>query len=337
MLDWLHLSGAYLPSEFPLRRGLSDALTAYVRLARPFTLLAPSLGMVSGGIVAWFAVPHERLVDAQGLVANLILGAVAAALLNAASNAINQVFDLDIDRVNKPDRPLTSGAISTRGALVFSAVTTGLALLLAALCSSFTGRPDVLLLFIAAAVFSVLYSAPPVRMKLRGWLANGTVAIPRGVLLKVAGWSLCASMVSLEAWFIGLIMGLFLFGATTTKDFSDITGDAAYGVRTLPVVYGPDRASRLIAPFLFLPFLLIGAGALTNVLHGNMVDLFFLCGIATCWGGYVAVLVLRDPDSLTRTENHPAWRHMYYLMVFLQVGFMLAYLPHNIAAAASGR
>ncbi|CAG0973729.1 Homogentisate phytyltransferase [Planctomycetaceae bacterium] len=323
------MSGAYLPTEFESRRGYSDVLAAYVRLARPFTLLAPSLGMVSGGIVAWFAVPQERLVDARVLTANLILGAVAAALLNAASNAMNQVFDLDIDRVNKPDRPLTSGAISLRGALVFSAVAAGLALVLAALCSSFTGRPDVLVLFIAAAVFSVLYSAPPVRMKLRGWLANGTVAIPRGVLLKVAGWSLCASMVSLEAWYIGMILGLFLFGATTTKDFADITGDAAYGVRTLPVVYGPDRAARMIAPFLFLPFLLIGLGVPTGILHGNGVDLYFLCAIATCWGAYVSVLVLRDPDSLTQTENHPAWRHMYYLMVFLQLGFVLAYVPHN--------
>jgi 4-hydroxybenzoate polyprenyltransferase len=319
----------YLPTEFESRRGFAHVLNVYVRLARPFTLLAPSLGMVSGGIVAWFAVPHERLGDARVLFANLILGAVAAALLNAASNALNQVYDLDIDRVNKPDRPLPSGAISTRGALAFSAATALGALVLAALCSSFTGRPDVLLLFIAASVFSVLYSAPPARMKMRGWLANATVAIPRGVLLKVAGWSLASSMLSVEAWYIGLIMGLFLFGATTTKDFSDITGDAMYGVRTLPVVYGPDRAARYIAPFLFLPFLLIGLGVPSGILHGNPVDIFFLCGIAMCWGAYVSVLVLRDPDSLTRTENHPAWRHMYYLMVFLQVGFMLAYLPHN--------
>lgn len=324
------MSGAYLPTEFESRRGFADVLTAYVRLARPFTLLAPSLGMVSGGIVAWFAVSQEqRLVDVRVLTANLILGAVAAALLNAASNAINQVFDLDIDRVNKPDRPLTSGAISIRGALLFSVLTAAFALVLAALCSSFTGRADVLMLFIAAAVFSVLYSAPPVRMKLRGWLANGTVAIPRGVLLKVAGWSLAASMVSIEAWYIGMIMGLFLFGATTTKDFADMTGDAAYGVRTLPVVYGPARAAKMIAPFLFLPFTLIGLGVPLGVLHGNAVDLYFLCAISTCWGGYVAVLVLRDPESLTQTENHPAWRHMYYLMVFLQVGFVLAYVPHN--------
>jgi 4-hydroxybenzoate polyprenyltransferase len=305
-------------------------MLAYARLGRPFTLLAPSLGMASGGLVAWFAVPGERLVSGRLLIANLLLGSIAAALLNASSNAINQVFDLDIDRVNKPDRPLPSGEVGISGALWFAALTGALALLLAALCSSFTGRPDTLALFIAASVFSVAYSAPPLRMKVRGWGANATVAIPRGTLLKVAGWSLAASAISVEAWYIGLIMGLFLFGATTTKDFSDIAGDATYGVRTLPVLYGPKRAAKMIAPMLFLPFLLIPVGALTGVLHGNFIDLLFLGGISTLWGGYVCALVLSDPDSLTKTENHPAWWQMYYLMLFLQVGFVLAYIPHSV-------
>src|SRR5262245_42375910 len=114
--------------------------------------------------------------------------------------------------------------------MVFCVLAALAELALAGVCSFFTGRAGTGLLFASAAVFSTLYSAPPVRMKLRGWAANLTVAIPRGVLLKVAGWSLTASMFSVEAWYIGLIMGFFLLGATTTKDFSDITGDAAYGV-----------------------------------------------------------------------------------------------------------
>jgi hypothetical protein len=37
-------------------------------------------------------------------------------------------------------------------------------------------------------------------------------------------------------------------------------------------------------------------------------------------------LLLRDPASLTETENHPSWRHMYLMMMFAQVGFALAYV-----------
>ena len=38
-----------------------------------------------------------------------------AATLNAASNVLNQVHDLDLDRINKPERPIPSGAVSIGG------------------------------------------------------------------------------------------------------------------------------------------------------------------------------------------------------------------------------
>lgn len=301
-------------------------LRPWVQLARPFTLLAPALGMVSGGVVAWFA-DGEKLVDAGGLWITLVLGAAAAGLLNAASNAVNQVYDFEADCINKPSRPLPRGRITRRGAWVYTVAVGLLALAMAGAVGFWTGRLDTLLLFLAAALFSLAYSVPPLRTKARGWLANLTVAIPRGVLLKVAGWSLVQSALEIEAWYIGLIMGLFLLGATTTKDFSDMKGDAAQGVRSLPVVYGPRRAAMMVAPFLFLPFLLIPLGAETGALSGGRFDLWLLGGVSTLWGLRIAVLILADPNSLTRTENHPAWRHMYYMMVFLQLGFMAAYWP----------
>ena len=47
-----------------------------------------------------------------------------------------------------------------------------------------------------------------------------------------------ARATTLEPWYIGSIFMLFLLGAASTKDFSDIKGDAAGGVRTLPRVLG---------------------------------------------------------------------------------------------------
>ena len=37
-------------------------------------------------------------------------------------------------------------------------------------------------------------------------------------------------------------------------------------------------------------------------------------------------LILRDPDELTTTENHPSWKHMYMMMMFVQVGLAVAYI-----------
>ena len=68
----------------------------------------------------------------------------------------------------------------------------------------------------------------------------------------------------LEPWFIGTIFGLFLLGASTTKDFADIEGDRAGGCQTLPILYGVKKAAWMIAPFFVLPFLLIPIGVRTG-------------------------------------------------------------------------
>ena len=97
-------------------------LPLYVALARPFTLLPPLLGIVSGSVCAFGSVhnpdPARRLTLA--VVATVVLGSFCASLMNAASNAINQIYDLEIDRLNKPNRPLVTGALSIAAAWRFS-------------------------------------------------------------------------------------------------------------------------------------------------------------------------------------------------------------------------
>ena len=51
------------------------------------------------------------------------------------------------------------------------------------------------------------------------------------MLLKVAGWSSVKTIAGVEPWYIGAIFGLFLLGATTTKDFADMDGDRRGGCR----------------------------------------------------------------------------------------------------------
>jgi 4-hydroxybenzoate polyprenyltransferase len=301
----------------------SSRASLFLTLSRPFTLVAPALGFASGAATAAGAVPREAW-SAQ-LLLYPSLGLVMAAVLNAASNALNQIYDLEIDRINKPGRPLPSGRLTLDDAWAFTYTAYAVALALAWLVAP-AGRHECFWIVVVATVITVLYSAPPFRTKRLGIWANVTIAIPRGVLLKVAGWSAVKTILGAEPWFIGAIFGLFLLGASTTKDFADMEGDARGGCRTLPIIYGVRRAAWMISPSFVVPFVMIAAGTRLRILTGTPAFLYLLAAVMTAYGMYVCYLMLRRPEDLAVEENHVSWAHMYRMMFVAQIGFALAYL-----------
>jgi 4-hydroxybenzoate polyprenyltransferase len=313
----------------PLDINLSSQLARlmiYIELARPFTLLLPVVGILSGGLTAAAAIGNPFHL---ALTAKLAVAGIAAMLLNAASNTLNQVADLAIDRLNKPSRPLVRGVLEVNEARVFAGVAYALAILLA-MSLSFTTAA----LFTAAALATLIYSLPLLgRTKRFTWGSNFTVAIPRGCLLKVAGWSVVAPPNDPQPWILGSIFSLFLLGATTTKDFADVAGDQANGCLTLPVRYGATRAALMIAPFFVLPWWLLPFGTLINnpadrgahLLSAGWPAMLALATILSTWGGGIAGSILVDPDALSSVENHPAWRGMYALVVTAHLGLVVAY------------
>lgn len=295
----------------------------FLELSRPFTLVAPALGFASGAVTAYGATPREPWQN--GLMVYPLIGLTMAAVLNAASNALNQIYDLEIDRINKPKRPLPSRRMSMADAWAFTIAAYVVALTLAWLVAP-GGRHECFWIVLIATIITILYSVPPARTKRLGIWANLTIAIPRGVLLKVAGWSAVKSIVGAEPWYIGAIFGLFLLGASTTKDFADMDGDARGGCRTLPIIHGVRRAAWMISPSFVVPFVMIAVGAWTGVLTGNFILLQALALVMTAYGIYVCYLMLRRPEDLAIDENHVSWAHMYRMMFVAQIGFALAYL-----------
>ena len=131
-----------------------------LEFSRPFTLVAPALGFVSGAVTAYGAAPRE--IWHANLIVFPLIGALMAAVLNAASNALNQIYDLEIDRINKPKRPLTSGRLSMRDAWLFTVATYAVALALAWLVAP-GGRHECFWLVLVATSITILYSVPPAR------------------------------------------------------------------------------------------------------------------------------------------------------------------------------
>ncbi len=321
----------------------------YLHLARPFTLLPPLLGIISGAVCAFGSAhnpdPARRVTWA--VVLTVAIGSLCASAMNAASNIANQIADLEIDRRNKPDRPLVTGEVAVGRAWAVAWVLYVLAILPTWLVvphpySSLAQRIAAPVSFHAAffiyclgALATFIYSFPAFGRSKRHWFsANFTIAVTRGGLLKVAGWAFLASVGVWEAWAIGGIFAFFLLGATSTKDFSDMEGDRAHGCITLPIRFGVERAAKIIAPFFVLPWLVIPLFAwlpdpdrsAATLLTGNRTFLTLLGVCLAAWGAWAVRLLLKNPEELARTENHPAWTHMYLLMMAAQIGFALAYV-----------
>jgi len=294
-----------------------DRLRTYWSFARPFTLVPPMTGIFSGSLLAYGAT------HAAFPYVSVALAVLAAGVLNGASNGLNQICDLTNDRINKPHRPLPSGKMSSREAWIFTVAAYVLALAMVAVVNQQT-----FVIYVIAALATIAYSAPPLRLKSGTISSNLTIALIRGCLLKVAGWAAVATvMTSIEPWYIGSIYLVFLLGATTTKDFADIEGDRAAGCMTLPVKYGATLSARLITPSFLLPWLMLPLGLALHVLSGNRTAILALSVIMLAWGGYVAFLINQDPHRLvTEGENHPSWHHMYWMMMVGHLGLAGAYL-----------
>lgn len=172
------------------------------------------------------------------------------------------------------------------------------------------------MIILGAAFITVLYSAPPFRLKRFPFLSNIAIALARGMLLIVAGWSVYDTPYNSTPWFLGLIFAFYLLGAASTKDFSDIEGDTAFGVRTLPSVYGVEKSLKIIAPFFIFPFLLIPLGVFSGLIPHVTMPLVLL----SLWGAYAYKLLSNHPSELTLETNHLSWKHMYLILITGQAG-----------------
>ncbi|OYT45942.1 hypothetical protein B6U90_02170 [Thermoplasmatales archaeon ex4484_6] len=302
---------------------------AFVDLVRPFTLMAPMLGGLSGSFLGLivegglktpeFHLEYPFLTWPGMPFLDILSGIVSLVLLNAASNTLNQVYDRNIDSINKSYRPIPSGIVTASEGVWIAILLYGFSLWRAALINRWF-----FLMILILAFFTIFYSVPPLRFKKRLWISNLSIAIPRGILGFVAAWSITADIANPIPWLIGSIMGVFLIGSTTAKDITDIKGDRKFGMRTLPVVYGKKKAIVMSIPFLIIPFILLGTYWMVGFFPETTI---ILAVIGIIWTVLVTVLFFKEGDKEDKHfENSSVWMQMYLILMGLQVGFLVIYI-----------
>ncbi|UCG70451.1 MAG: UbiA family prenyltransferase [Thermoplasmata archaeon] len=303
---------------------IREKIDIYVQLIRPFTMIPPGVGVISGGLLALgfygrLSINSPIQTWAEFNFIPLIIGAILYSIFNGASNAYNQVTDLEVDRINRPERPIPSGKLTIKEALRFAYIVYAIGLVVAFFISIPFFMVTVLCLMI-----TTLYSTPPIQLKKRFLISNMTIAFCQSWLFVLAGWVVYSFSNPFEPtlWFIGMILFIFLVGACGTKDFTEVEGDKKYGMKTLPVLYGNEKAARITGPFFVLPFVLIPVGVLLGILPHTAIYLT----IFVVYGIYLNINLKNLSKPRKKGENSPSWLHYYLMLMTLQLSFSSLYL-----------
>ena len=243
--------------------------------------------------------------------AETLVALVITACVTGLGNVINDYYDLDIDTVNKPHRPLPSGALSPRVALFGYAVGT-----LAVIAASFVLLSrEWLALVVAWQILLFLYARYAKRTLLLGNLLISAI-----VSSAFFGGALFTGDLRAVAFPVALSF-LLVLGRELVKGGEDIDGDRAGGAHTLAVRVGARRTAVGGSLVLLLCVLVVPVPGLMEV-YGRWylaaAELIFVPGILLA-----VITILRSPDraALRRTSR------ILKVQMFLGVGLMwLAYL-----------
>ena len=212
-------------------------LFAYLELARPLN-----------GIIAFISAWLGGMFASQGTIENLLdirlwLVSIAAFVLLAAGNAINDYCDYNIDQINRPQRPLPSGRIRRVDALIFAIVFIGIGIWLGTLINR-NATGIAMLVSIALASYAIWLKRVP-------FVGNLVVS-------SLTSLTFISGGVAIDSVQGTLIPAIFAFLFTTAreiiKDLEDTEGDLKNSVKTLAIL-NPQLAVKTATGFMVLVIL----------------------------------------------------------------------------------
>nr|AKM76571.1 AT3G11945-like protein [Melianthus villosus] len=238
----------------PLLNKVSDFKDACWRFLRPHTIRGTALGS--------FALVSRALLENSNLIKwSLLLKAFAGLFGLICGNGyivgINQIYDIGIDKVNKPYLPIAAGDLSVKSAwwlVIFFAVA-------GVLIVGLNFGPFITSLYCLGLFLGTIYSVPPFRMKRFPVAAFLIIATVRGFLLNFGVYYATRAALGLAfEWsspvvFITAFVTIFALVIAITKDLPDVEGDRKFQISTLATKLGVRNIAFLGSGLLLINYI----------------------------------------------------------------------------------
>ncbi|TYB31886.1 MAG: prenyltransferase [Candidatus Mcinerneyibacterium aminivorans] len=242
-----------------------NKIKGFLNLVRPELPFSAGVCVILGEIIALGSLPSFSI---------MFLGFIYGFFLSGSAMILNDIFDIEVDRVNSPERPLPSGMISSKEAIIFASVITGLGLLSALLVGSLA-----VILYIVFWLVGFLYNW---KFKEKGFFGNLFVSISVG-FTNVFGGIVVDNPWSSSVLIFGLMIFLFDLSEEIAADTMDVEGDKKRNIKSIPILIGRKKSMYISSSLLFLEVLVsylplifdfFGTSYLILISVTNMIILF---------------------------------------------------------------
>lgn len=214
----------------------TSKIYSFLKLIRPLNCLIALASVIAAGLIA-------SVNEINYLI--IILAGTTAFFSTSAGNSINDYFDIETDKINRPERPVPSGLLTKFEVIYFYIIMTIFSLVL----SSFINQ-IAFAITLGASLLIFVYSLILKKLPLIG---NIAVSFLTGIAFIFGGISVenvnPVLFPALLAFFINLIREL-------VKDAEDLEGDKISGLKTFPLVCGINKTKSLIFILIFITAIL---------------------------------------------------------------------------------
>ena len=251
-----------------------DRIRYFILLTRPLNVVISMLSIFIGAFITGTISPLGKV----------LLASLSGGLIAGGANSINDYYDIEIDKINKPHRPIAAGKVSLTEALIYAMVLFFIGIVIGWIVN---WQAFAISLFSSSLLF--LYSA---RLKRTVLWGNLTVSLVTALAFIYGG-------VAVNRLSFAVIPAVFSFfyhlGREIIKDAEDIEGDSARQIITLPIRYGKTAALKLAT--LIYAILIV----LTLVPYGleifGIYYLIIVLAIVNLVVIYVLISLWRDSSS----------------------------------------
>ena len=273
-------------------------LIALLSLIRPINSFMIGLAVVVGIAIGSPDMLFSRLT---------IYGFITGFSISSYSMIINDIYDIEIDKVNQPERPLAKQIISINSASSLSLILLLIGLTSSLLISYYN--------IIITAIFSILSWFYNIWGKKQGIIGNSIVASSMSIPFIFGG--IITGNISLLVWSISLIAFLSGMGREIIKTIADIKGDKIKGIKSVSIQFGSRNAMLIACGFIIISILISFIPVYLNLIQIYYIPLLILTDLILLYSIFVL------STNYSKSESLKVKKYILYAMLFGLITFLM--------------